>query len=161
PDVGKVAFTGSTEVGKLIVKAAAGNLKRVMLELGGKSPLVMFNDADLAKAIPGAAIGLLVNSGQNRCCTSRIYVPRGIYDQVVEGVAKVAKSMRMGGSEDESPDLGPLISQKQRERVLGIIDEGVSNGAEVVTGGRAMDRPGYFVEPTIITGVKPQMRLIR
>jgi aldehyde dehydrogenase (NAD+) len=161
PDVDKIAFTGSTEVGKLIVKAAAGNLKRVMLELGGKSPLIMFNDADLTRGIPGAALGLLINSGQNCCCTSRMYVQRGIYEQVVEGLAAVARSMRMGGSEDDNPDLGPLISAKQRDRVLGIIKDGVAGGATVVTGGKAMDRPGYFVEPTIITDTRPDMRLLR
>jgi aldehyde dehydrogenase (NAD+) len=161
PDVDKIAFTGSTEVGKLIVKAAAGNLKRVMLELGGKSPLIMFNDADLSGGIPGAAIGLLVNSGQNCCCTSRMYVQRGVYDQVVDGLAAAAKSMRMGGSEDTDVDLGPLISAKQRDRVLGIIGDGVAGGATVVTGGKAIDRPGYFVEPTILTDTKPDMRLIR
>ena len=161
PDVDKIAFTGSTETGRLIVKAAAGNLKKVMLELGGKSPLVMFDDADLTKAIPGAAYGLLVNFGQNCCCTSRIYVQRGVYEQVVDGLAAVAKAMRMGGSEDVDPDLGPLISEKQREKVLGIIDDGLSQGATVVTGGKALDRPGYFVEPTIVADTQPGMRLIR
>ena len=161
PDVDKVAFTGSTEVGKLIVKAAAGNLKKVMLELGGKSPLIMFDDADLAKAIPGSAIGLFINSGQNCACTSRIYVQRRIYEQAVDGLAKIAKSFRMGGSEDANPDLGPLISAKQRERVLGIVADDVRSGATVVTGGKAIDRPGYFVEPTLLTGTRPGMRAIR
>ncbi len=161
PDVNKISFTGSTEVGKLIVRAAAGNLKRLQLELGGKSPLIMFNDADLTRAIPGAAIGLLVNSGQNCCCTSRMYVQRGIYQEVVDKIAAAAKSFRMGGSEDDNPDLGPLISAKQRDRVLGIVKEGVAGGAQIVTGGKAMDRPGYFVEPTIIVSTTPDMRLIR
>jgi aldehyde dehydrogenase (NAD+) len=160
-DVDKIAFTGSTEVGKLIVQAAAGNLKRVMLELGGKSPLMMFDDADLARAIPGAAIGLLANSGQNCCCTSRMYVQRGIYEQVVDGIAAFAKSMKLGGSEDANPDLGPLISARQRDRVLGIINDGVAGGAQAVTGGKAADRPGYFIEPTIMTGTREDMRLIK
>lgn len=160
PDVNKISFTGSTEVGKLLVKAAASNLKRLQLELGGKSPLMMFNDADLTRAIPGAAIGLLVNSGQNCCCTSRMYVQRGIYEEVVDKLAAAAKSFRMGGSEDTDVDLGPLISAKQRDRVLGIVNEGVARGATVVTGGKAMDRRGYFVEPTILTGTTPDMRLI-
>ena len=161
PDVDKVAFTGSTEVGKLIVKASAGNLKKVMLELGGKSPLILFNDADLSKAIPGAAVGLFINSGQNCCCTSRIYVQRGVYEQVVDGLTKAAKSLRMGGSEDANPDLGPLISAKQRDRVLGIVEDGRRGGASVVTGGKPVDRPGFFVEPTIVTGTRAEMRLIR
>jgi acyl-CoA reductase-like NAD-dependent aldehyde dehydrogenase len=160
PDVDKVAFTGSTEVGKLIVKAAAGNLKKVMLELGGKSPLILFNDADLSKAIPGAAIGPFSNSGQNCCCTSRIYVQRGVYEQVVDGLTKAAKSLRMGGSEDNA-DLGPLISAKQRDRVIGIVEDGRRGGATVLAGGKPIDRPGFFVEPTIVTGTRAEMRLIR
>jgi aldehyde dehydrogenase (NAD+) len=161
PDIDKVGFTGSTEVGKLIVKAAAGNLKKLTLELGGKSPAVLFNDANLAKAIPGAAIGLLINSGQNCCCTSRMYVQRGIYNQVVDGLAAAAKSMRMGGGDESDVDLGPLISEKQRQRVLGIINDGTREGAEIVTGGKRLDRRGFFVAPTIITGTRPNMRLIR
>jgi len=160
PDVDKVAFTGSTEVGKLIVKASAGNLKKVMLELGGKSPLILFNDADLSKAIPGATIGLFINSGQNCCCTSRMYVQRRVYEQVVDGLTKAAKSLRLGGSEDADPDLGPLISAKQRDRVIGIIEDGRRGGAAVLTGGKPLDRPGFFVEPTIVTGTRADMRLI-
>ncbi|MGV9435140.1 aldehyde dehydrogenase family protein, partial [Nocardia sp. NPDC003648] len=161
PDVDKISFTGSTEVGRLIVKAAAGNLKRLTLELGGKSPLIMFDDADLDKAIMGAGMGLLAGSGQNCSCTSRIYVQRGIYDRVVDGLAAFAKMLPMGGSDDPSSVLGPLISAKQRERVAGIVDDGVAAGAQVVTGGKPMDRRGYFYEATIVTGTTPDMRLIR
>ena len=161
PDVDKISFTGSTEVGKLIVQAAAGNLKRLTLELGGKSPLIMFDDANLDKAIMNAGLGLLVGSGQNCSCTSRIYVQRGIYDQVVEGLAAFAKMLPMGGSEDPDSVLGPLISEKQRQRVEGIVAEGVSRGAEVITGGKRMDRRGYFYEATIMTNTTPDMRLIR
>jgi acyl-CoA reductase-like NAD-dependent aldehyde dehydrogenase len=161
PDVDKVAFTGSTEVGRLIVKAAAGNLKRLTLELGGKSPLIMFDDANLDKAIMGAGMGLLAGSGQNCSCTSRIYVQRGIYEQVVEGLAAFAQMLPMGGSDDPNSVLGPLISEKQRTRVEGIVNEGVAGGAEVITGGKPMDRRGYFYEATIITNTTPDMRLIR
>lgn len=161
PDVDKISFTGSTEVGKLIVQAAAGNLKRLTLELGGKSPLIMFDDANLDKAIMNASLGLLVGSGQNCSCTSRIYVQRGIYDQVVEGIAGFAQMLPMGGSEDPDSVLGPLISEKQRQRVEGIVAEGVSRGAEVITGGKRMDRKGYFYEATIMTNTTPDMRLIR
>jgi aldehyde dehydrogenase (NAD+) len=161
PDVDKVGFTGSTEVGKLIVKAAAGNLKKITLELGGKSPLIAFDDADMTRAIAGAAFGLLVNSGQNCCCTSRMFVQRGIYDQFVEGLVAAAKAMRMGVGEEENVDLGPLISDKQRQRVLRIIDDGKREGAEILTGGKALDRRGYFVAPTIIANTRPSMRLIR
>jgi aldehyde dehydrogenase (NAD+) len=161
PDVDKIAFTGSTEVGRLIVKAAAGNLKRLTLELGGKSPLIMFDDANLDKAIMGAGMGLLAGSGQNCSCTSRIYVQRGIYEQVVQGLAGFAQMLPMGGSDDPNSVLGPLISEKQRTRVEGIVNEGVAGGAEVITGGKPMDRRGYFYEATIITNTTPDMRLIR
>jgi len=161
PDVDKIAFTGSTEVGRLIVKAAAGNLKRLTLELGGKSPLIMFDDANLDKAIMGAGMGLLAGSGQNCSCTSRIYVQRGIYEQVVDGLAAFAKMLPMGGSDDPNSVLGPLISEKQRQRVAGIVNDGVAGGAQVVTGGQVMDRRGYFYEATIVTNTTPDMRLIR
>ncbi|OBK87353.1 aldehyde dehydrogenase family protein [Mycolicibacter sinensis] len=161
PDVDKISFTGSTEVGRLIVKAAAGNLKRLTLELGGKSPLIMFDDANLDKAIMMAGMGLLAGSGQNCSCTSRIYVQRGIYDQVVDGLANFAQMLPMGGSDDPNSVLGPLISEKQRQRVAGIVNDGVAAGAQVITGGKPMDRRGYFYEATIITNTTPDMRLIR
>lgn len=161
PDVDKISFTGSTEVGKLIVQASAGNLKKLTLELGGKSPLIMFDDADLDKAIIGAGMGVLAGSGQNCSCTSRMYVQRGIYDQVVERLAGFARMLPMGGSDEPDSILGPLISEKQRQRVLGILDDGVAEGAEVVTGGKVLDRKGYFVEATIVTGTTPGMRLIK
>ena len=161
PDVDKISFTGSTEVGRLIVAAAVGNLKRLTLELGGKSPLIMFDDADLDKAIMGAGMGLLAGSGQNCSCTSRIYVQRGIYDQVVQGLVGFAQMLPMGGNEDPNSVLGPLISEKQRTRVQGIVGDGVAGGAHVVTGGKPMDRRGYFYEATIVTDTTPDMRLIR
>jgi acyl-CoA reductase-like NAD-dependent aldehyde dehydrogenase len=161
PDVDKISFTGSTEVGRLIVKAAAGNLKRLTLELGGKSPLIIFDDANLDKAIMMGGMGLLAGSGQNCCCTSRIYVQRGIYEQVVDGLAGLAKMIPMGGSADPNSVIGPLISEKQRQRVQGIVSDGVAGGAQVVTGGKAMDREGYFYEATIVTNTTPDMRLIR
>jgi phenylacetaldehyde dehydrogenase len=161
PDVDKIAFTGSTEVGKLIVQAAAGNLKKVMLELGGKSPVLIFKDADLPKAIAGAALGIFINSGQGCVCGSRVYVQRPVYDQVVQGISRAAKSLRLGGPQDQNVDIGPLISRKQLDRVMGFLDEGRRDGVETVTGGRRLDRRGYFVEPTVLTGVRPAMRLFR
>jgi phenylacetaldehyde dehydrogenase len=161
PDVDKIAFTGSTEVGKLIVQAAAGNLKKVMLELGGKSPVLIYDDADLSKAIPGAARGIFINSGQGCVCGSRIYAQRRVYEQVVDGLTKAAKALRLGGPDDANVDIGPLISQKQLNRVMGFIDEGRGEDVEVVTGGRRLDRPGYFVEPTVLTKTRPDMRLMR
>jgi acyl-CoA reductase-like NAD-dependent aldehyde dehydrogenase len=161
PDVDKISFTGSTEVGRLIVKAAAGNLKRLTLELGGKSPVILFDDADLDKAIMRVGMGLLAGSGQNCSCTSRIYVHRSIHDQVAEGLVAFAQMLPMGGSNDPDSVLGPLISAKQRTRVQGIVNDGVTGGAQVMTGGKAMDRKGYFYEATIVTNTTPDMRLIR
>lgn len=161
PDVDKIAFTGSTEVGKLIVQAAAGNLKKVMLELGGKSPVLIYNDADLTKAIPGAALGAFINSGQGCVCGSRVYVQRGVYEQVVDGIAKAAKALKLGGPDDQDVHLGPLISRKQLDRVMGYINEGKRDGAEIVTGGERLDRPGYFVVPTVLTNVREDMRLMK
>jgi aldehyde dehydrogenase (NAD+) len=161
PDVDKIAFTGSTEVGKLIVQAAAGNLKKVMLELGGKSPVLIFDDADLPVAIAGTALGIFINSGQGCVCGSRVYVHRSVYPQVVEGVSRAAKALRLGGPTDANVDIGPLISRRQLERVEGFLDEARRDGVAITTGGRRLGRRGYFVEPTVLTGVQPEMRLLR
>ncbi|MGO8767226.1 MAG: aldehyde dehydrogenase family protein [Mycobacterium sp.] len=159
PDVQKVAFTGSTDVGKEIVRASAGNLKKVMLELGGKSPVLIYDDADLDRAIMMAAMGIFVHSGQGCVCGSRIFVQRGVYDRVVEGIAMIADNLKLGGPQEEGSMIGPLISQKQLTRVMGFIDEGKSDGVEVVTGGHRLDRKGYFVHPTVLTNVDRGMRL--
>lgn len=156
PDVEKVAFTGSTEVGRAIVHASAdSNLNKVTLELGGKSPVLIFDDAKLKKAIPMSAFGTFVHSGQACVCGSRILVQRGVYDQVVEGMAMVANAMKMGGPKEEGTMSGPLISQKQLDRVLGYLEQGRSDGAEIVTGGHRLDRKGYFVHPTVVTNLNP------
>lgn len=155
PDVEKVAFTGSTEVGKAIVHAATGNLKKVTLELGGKSPVLIYDDADLNMAITMAAMGIFIHSGQGCICGSRIFVQRGVYDQVVAGIAMVADNLLLGGPKEEGSMIGPLISQKQLDRVMGYIDQGKSDGVEVVTGGERLDRKGYFVRPTVLTNVDP------
>lgn len=159
PDVEKVAFTGSTEIGKEIVKASAGNLKKVMLELGGKSPVLIFDDADLDNAIFRAAMGIFVHSGQGCVCGSRIFVERGVHDKVVEGLVNLANNLPYGGPDDGTVFSGPLISQKQLTRVLGFIDEGKSDGVEVLAGGHRIDRKGYFVHPTVLTNVNRDMRL--
>jgi acyl-CoA reductase-like NAD-dependent aldehyde dehydrogenase len=159
PDVEKVAFTGSTEIGKEIVRASAGNLKKVMLELGGKSPVLIYDDADLDMAIMMAAMGIFVHSGQGCVCGSRIFVQRGVYDRVVEGVADIANNLKLGGPKEEGSMSGPLISQKQLTRVMGYIDEGKADGVEVITGGHRLDRKGYFVHPTVLTNVDRGMRL--
>ncbi|ORA08804.1 aldehyde dehydrogenase family protein [Mycobacterium arosiense] len=159
PGVDKVAFTGSTEVGKQIARVAAGNLKKVTLELGGKSPVLIFDDADLGAAIPMAAMGTFMHAGQVCACGSRVFAQRAVYDQVVEGIAAVANSLKLGGPREEGSMIGPLISQKQLTRVMGFIDEGKRDGVEVVTGGHRLDRRGYFVHPTVLANVDRSMRL--
>src|ERR1700730_1735654 len=156
PDVEKVAFTGSTEVGRAIVHAAAdSNLNKVTLELADKSPVLIFDDAKLKKAIPMSAFGTFVHSGQACVCGSRILVQRGVYDQVVEGMAMVANAMKMGAPKEEGVMSGPLISQKQLTRVLSYLDQGRSDGAEIVTGGDRLDRKGYSAHPTVVTNLDP------
>lgn len=159
PGVEKVAFTGSTEVGKRIVAASAANLKRVTLELGGKSPVLIYDDADIGTATMMAAMGIFIHSGQGCICGSRIFAHRKVYDQVVESVTTIANSLKLGGPQDENCMIGPLISEKQLHRVMGFIDEGRRDGVEVITGGNRLDRPGYFVHPTVLADVDPGMRL--
>ena len=156
PDVEKVAFTGSTEVGRAIVHAAAdSNLNKVTLELGGKSPVLIFDDANLDLAIPMASFGTFIHSGQACVCGSRIFAQRGVYERVVEGIANMANVMQLGGPKDDGAMVGPLISQKQLSRVLGYLDQGKADGVELVAGGHRLDRKGYFVHPTVVTNVDP------
>jgi len=161
PDVDKVAFTGSTEVGKLIVKAAAGNLKKVSLELGGKSPNVVFADADLSTAIDGAASAIFFNHGQCCCAGSRLFVEKKVFDKVVDGVAERASNIRVGPGFDPSTDMGPLVSQEQLERVCGYLESGFSEGAKAVVGGTKAGDKGYFVNPTVLVNTKPDMKVVQ
>jgi phenylacetaldehyde dehydrogenase len=159
-DVDKVAFTGSTEVGKLIVQAAAGNLKKVTLELGGKSPNIVFDDAD-AGAVEGAANAIFFNHGQ--CCVagSRLFVQQSRFDEVVDGVSEIAKSIKLGSGMDEGTQMGPLVSDEQFRRVTGYLESGRADGATAVTGGGRFGDRGYFVEPTVITNTRPDMKIVR
>lgn len=159
--VDKIAFTGSTEVGRLIVKAAAGNLKRVSLELGGKSPMVVFPDADMAQAVPGAASAIFFNQGEVCSAGSRLYAHRRVFDKVVEGVAEAAGKIRLGASLDPATEMGPLVSEEQRDRVIGYIEKGKKEGASVVAGGNALDGDGYFVQPTVLAGTRADMTVVR
>jgi phenylacetaldehyde dehydrogenase len=161
PDVDKIAFTGSTEVGKLIVHAAAGNLKKVTLELGGKSPNIILKDADLKMAIPGAASAIFFNQGQCCCAGSRLYVEQSIYDEVIEGVSREAKKIKVGPGMDPSTQLGPLVSEEQLRRVTGYLDSGVQQGAKAATGGKAVGGKGYFVEPTVLVDTKANMKVVQ
>ncbi len=159
--VDKVAFTGSTEVGKIIAKAATGNLKKVTLELGGKSPALVFPDADLELAIPGAANAIFFNHGQCCCAGSRLYAHKKIFDKVVDGVASIASKIKVGPGLDPTTEMGPLVSDEQFARVTGYIDAGRQEGAEIVTGGKQVGNAGYFVAPTVITNTNPGMKVIR
>jgi phenylacetaldehyde dehydrogenase len=159
--VDKVAFTGSTDVGRLIVQAAVGNLKKVTLELGGKSPQVLYKDADMDVAIPGAANGIFFNQGQ--CCNagSRLYIERDVFDEVVQGVSDLARKITVGPGLNPDTQMGPLTSAEQRDKVLGYMSSGVGEGAHASAGGGRVGDRGYFVEPTVLTDTTPDMKVVR
>ncbi|WP_144097506.1 aldehyde dehydrogenase family protein [Croceicoccus sediminis] len=161
PMVDKISFTGSTAVGREIARIGAEGMKKVTLELGGKSPMVVLGDADLAKVIPGAAMGIYANHGQNCCAGSRLYVHSSIYDKVVAGIADVAASMVLGSGLDPDSQMGPLASKGQQDRVLGFVERGVASGAELVTGGTSLDHEGAYVRPTILADVDHGMEVVR
>ena len=164
PDVNKISFTGSTAVGKLIMQAAGrSNLKRLTLELGGKSPTIIFADADIAQAIPTASAAIFNNSGQVCNAGSRLYVQRSAFDRVVEGVADYAAHLQIGVGLDERTQLGPLITREQKTRVLSYMQQGLENGAKTVIGGPDLlqDLPGYFVHPTVFVNTTPDMSIVR
>ena len=161
PDVDKISFTGSTEVGKSIIRAASGNLKRVTLELGGKSPVVIFPDADLDRAISGAARGIFANSGQVCVANSRLFAHADVFDQVVQGIADRARAIKVGSGVDPESEMGPLVSLEQLERVSGYLASGIEEGARAVTGGGRIAGDGYFVEPTVLVDTRPDMRIMR
>jgi len=161
PDVNKIAFTGSTEVGKLIVRAAAGDLKKVSLELGGKSPNIVLGDCDVDDAIPGVASGIFFNHGQCCCAGSRLMIQDKIFDKVVEGVAAEAKKIKLGPGLDPSTQMGPLVSITQFERVTGFLESGFKEGARAVAGGKSLSGKGYFVEPTVLVDTRPDMKVYK
>ena len=161
-DVDKVAFTGSTEVGKMIVAAAAGNLKKVTLELGGKSPNIIFKDtADLEATIAGAASAIFFNHGQCCCAGSRLYVEKDIFDDVVAGVSAAAEAIKLGPGLADVTEMGPLVSDEQLNRVTGYMNSGKESGATCVTGGTRRGDKGYFVSPTVITDTRDDMSIVR
>jgi aldehyde dehydrogenase (NAD+) len=164
PDVDKIAFTGSTAVGKLIQREAAGTLKKVSLELGGKSPNIVLADADLDAAVKGATMGIFYNTGQACTAGSRLLVHESVRDEFVEKLAKRAAGMTPGDPFDKATRMGPLVSREQLDRVMGYVEKGRSEGAELVLGG---DRPvvngggGFFMNPTIFDRVTPEMTIAR
>ena len=161
PDVDKIAFTGSTSVGKLIGKTAMDTVKRFSLELGGKSPVIITADVDIEQAVGGAANAIFFNSGQVCTAGSRLYVEHKIYDKVVAGLADIAKGTKLGPGHAPDSQMGPVVSQEQMDRVLGYIAKGKSEGGEVVAGGMRQGNQGYFVQPTVFAGVDPNSTIVR
>jgi phenylacetaldehyde dehydrogenase len=161
PGVDKISFTGSTAVGKRILAAAGGNLKRVSLELGGKSPVFVFADADLERAIPAVARGIFANSGQVCAAGSRLFVHRAVADRLLRGVADFAASLRVGPGTDPQTEMGPVISAAQRDRVLAYVEAGRAQGADVLVGGSAGSGAGFFVQPTVLVNASADMTPVR
>ena len=161
PGIEKVAFTGSTEVGKLVGKAAMENMTRVSLELGGKSPVIVLDDVDPAVAAAGAAQAIFFNQGQVCTAGSRLYVHRSRFDAVVDHLADIASSMKMGPGIDPATQIGPLVSKVQQTRVLDYVQSGFAEGARAAAGGAAGEGPGCFVRPTVLVDVHEDMRVVR
>ena len=161
PGVDKLSFTGSTAVGQRILASAAGNLKRLSLELGGKSPVFIFPDADLERATDAAARGIFANAGQVCAAGSRLYVHERVFERVVQGVVDRARRLCVAPGHRPESEMGPLISQRQRERVLGFVASGVAEGAEVLTGGAAVPGAGYFMQPTVMAQTRAGMAMVR
>ena len=162
--VDKITFTGSTEVGRMLVKAAAGNLKRVSLELGGKSPNIVFADADIEAALKGVFMGIFFCQGEICSAGSRLLVEESIYDSFVERLAGMARSVKLGHGLDPETKMGPLVSRAQQSRVLDYIRLGREGKADALTGGKSPDgalAQGFFVEPTVFAGVTNDMRIAR
>ncbi|MFN2288450.1 MAG: aldehyde dehydrogenase [Chromatocurvus sp.] len=160
-DVDKISFTGSTATGRRIIDAAKGNLKKLSLELGGKSPVVILDDADLDLAIPGAANAIFFNAGQVCVAGTRIYAHRSVYDRVVDGLSEAASKMTLGHGLDPATQMGPLVSRKQLNTVCGYVDRAKTAGATVVTGGEAVGDKGAFCSPGVIVDVTPDMEIVR
>lgn len=165
PDVDKIAFTGSSFTGQKIIQASAGNIKKLSMELGGKSPNIIFADANLDKAVPGAAMAVFNNAGQICCAGTRMFVERPIYDEFVARVAEFGSRMKVGDGLDLATEMGPLVSGEQLERVTGYLKVGKEEGARAVTGGARLTGKGYaegnFVPPTVFADVNDDMRIAR
>jgi acyl-CoA reductase-like NAD-dependent aldehyde dehydrogenase len=156
----KISFTGSVETGKKVAQAAAPDLKRVTLELGGNDPAIVLDDADPAKVASALFKGAFANNGQVCSAIKRVYVPEALYDDVVEGLAAEARAVKVGEGTEEGVTLGPINNEPQYERVKELVADALSHGATAVTGGKVMERPGYFFEPTILTGVADGTRIV-
>ena len=161
PGVDKIAFTGSTATARKILVEASGNLKKVSLELGGKSPVIVFADADMEQAIAGAAESIFNNAGQVCVAGSRLLVERSVFEQVVDGVSKIAKSLKLGSGFDPKSQMGPLISEEHRNHVHSLVESGIRDGAEFLSGGKLCDGEGYFYEPTVLASVRSEMAVVQ
>ena len=161
PDVRKISFTGSTAIGKRIQERAANTMKRVTLELGGKGPLIVFGDADLNKAIESGTAFSMVNSGQMCAASTRMIVEESVYDQFVEGVANAVSATTMGYWREDGNSKGPIVSENQLSKILSYIEAGKNEGARLVTGGNRIDKPGYYVEPTVFADCHRDMKIVR
>lgn len=161
PDIDKVSFTGSTAVGRSILLASAGNFKRVTLELGGKTPNIIFPDADMEKAITAAVNGFTRNSGQICSAGTRLFVHESIHDEVAQEVSRIASGLKVGSPFDADTKLGPVISARQRERIMSYVDSGNSDGASLLTGGCQVGNQGYYIAPTVFSGVSNHMKIAR
>jgi phenylacetaldehyde dehydrogenase len=161
PDIDKIAFTGSTRVGKSILSAAGGTLKRVTLELGGKSPVFIFPDAQLEGATAAAANGIFFNTGQICAAGSRLFVHERVYDKVMEGVVERARTLKIGPGAEPDTFMGPVVSAQQLERVTSYVRSGQQQGAEIVAGEQKLPAKGYFVRPTVLSNVRPDMTVMR
>jgi len=161
PGINKLAFTGSTEIGKLVGKAALDNMTRISLELGGKSPMIVLDDADVEAVAAGAAHAIFFNSGQVCTAGSRLFIHKKKFDRVVEGLSSIAANMKVGAGIQPDTQLGPLVSAVQQERVLGYIRSGFEQGARAAVGGEAGEGSGYFVKPTVLVDVRDDMRVVR
>ena len=161
PGIDKISFTGSTPTGRAIGHAAVDNMTRFTLELGGKSPMIVLPDADPAAAATGAAMGIFFNQGQVCAASSLLYVHRSLFDQVVHEVARQAAAMRIGSGFDPASELGPVVSRRHFDRVMGFLDGARSEGATVLTGAKRARDAGCFIEPTVLVDVNPAMRVVR
>lgn len=161
PNVDKIAFTGSTEVGRRILDAARGNLKKVSLELGGKSPMIVFDDADIERAVKAVASGVFYNMGQTCSAGTRLYIHRNVARAVLDGVAAEARSLRIGHGLDPATQIGPLVSEEQFRKVSAYVAIGQEEGASLVAGGSRHGEAGYFLEPTVLADTTSTMRVVR
>lgn len=161
PGVDKISFTGSTATGQTILRESANDLKRVSLELGGKSATIVYPDADLARAVPGVAMGIFGNSGQVCAAGSRLFLHDSIHDEFLDRLAGFAAGLKVGPGTQAGVAMGPLISAGQRARVMGYIESGLAEGATLLTGGDTPDSAGFFVNPTVFIDARPDMRIVR